>query len=243
MTYPTMPQGFQPPRLRPSLAWLILVVVLFLGGVGGCSALSYSGVHRMIHAQRLDQSGVMSLDAGKYTVYSTGPKVTITSPAGQSVPLSHYDGTTHLTFQSTRYRAISTFTAETGGSYRVLLAGAGSVAVGPGLTANSVRIGVGIALGFVGVVAAVGLLIVVLVRRGRHKRRLSGGDFGGYRQPGGYGYVVPNAAGGYPNQGYPPAGQGYPPPNQGYPPANQGYPPANQSYPPPGPPPSQPHSQ
>jgi hypothetical protein len=199
-SYPAMPYLSGPPRVRPSLVWLALVAVLFLGGVGGCSALGYSSIHHAIEAQRLDQSGVMPLDAGKYTVYSTGPTVTITSPAGQPVRLSHYDSTTHLTVNSTRYQAISTFTASTDGTYRVVLAGSGSVAVGPGLAADAGKIGAAIAVGFVGIAAAVGILIIVLVRRQSHKRRLAGGDYGGDRQPGGYGYIAPN--------------QGYPPPNQ-----------------------------
>ena len=230
--YPAMPaepQFAEPQRIRPSLAWLILVAVLFLGGVGGCSALGYSGIHHVVDAVRLDQSGAMSLDSGKYTLYSTGPAVTITSPGGDSVPLKQYGSDTHLTLDSTRYHAISTFTAPTDGSYRLVLSGDGSVAVGTGLAANAKKIGIAIVLGFLGVMAAIAVLTIVLVRRSSHKRRLA---YGGYREPGGYGYVEPNAAGGYPYQGYPQPNQGYSPPNQPYPP-QQGYPPPTQPGPPP----------
>jgi hypothetical protein len=213
------------------------MVALFVGGIGGCSGLAYSGVHHAIQAQRLEQSGLVSLHTGKYTVYSSGPTVAITSPAGEAVSLAGYHGTVHLTLDSTRYQAISTFTAQTEGSYRVVLSGAGSVAVGPGLGTDAAKIGGALAVGFVGVLAAAAVLTIVLVRRGSHKRRLAQG---GYRQPGGYGYMAPNVAGTYPYQAYPSANQHYPPANQGYPPANQGYPQPSPSYPPPmqpGPPP------
>jgi len=219
---PAEPPFAEPQRIRPSLAWLILVAVLFLGGIGGCSALGYSGIHHVVDAMRLDQSGTMSLDAGKYTLYSTGPTVTITSPDGDSVPLRHYGSDTHLTLDSTRYQAITTFTATTDGSYHLVLSGSGSVAVGTGLAANAKKIGFAVVIGFVGVVAAIAVLTIVLVRRSSHKRRLAQG---GYRQPGGYGYVAPDAAGTYPYQGYPPANQSYPPPSQSYPPPTQPGPP------------------
>ena len=69
------PYAPHPPRLRPSLAWLLLAFLLLIGGVGGCSGLLYSGVRHAINVRTFDRSGFVSIHAGKYTLYSTGPSV------------------------------------------------------------------------------------------------------------------------------------------------------------------------
>lgn len=155
------------PRLRPSLAWLLLAAVLALGGVGGCTGLLYSGVRHAVDLRTFDQSGRISIDAGKYTLYSTGPSVSLVAPNGMQVPLKVYSGDVSITVNSTKFSAVKTFTADSSGPYRLALSGDGSVAIGDGLKVNVARIGIGIALGFVGVFAAIVVAVIVFVRRHR----------------------------------------------------------------------------
>jgi hypothetical protein len=209
--------------------WLVIAAVLFLGGVGGCSGLMYSGLHKAVHVQTGDTSGSLQLDAGKYTVYSTGPTVTIFAPNGGEVRLNNYSGDVTITTDGTKYRAVSTFTADTAGSYRINLNGSGSVAIGHGLAHSAAKIGIGFGIGAVGVVAAIAIIAVVIARREKHQMASYGyqpgpGRWDGGPPPGSYPYQQPTY-GPPPNQGaYPPPGHPqYPPNQQGSPPT---YPPA-----------------
>lgn len=219
-----MPYGAAPQqrRGRRSVMWLVIAAVLFLGGAGGCSGLMYSGLHKAVHVQTGDTSGSLQLDAGKYTVYSTGPTVSVLAPDGSPVQLHDYSGNVTITTNGTKYDAVKTFTADTAGSYRINLNGSGSVAIGHGLAHSAAKIGIGFGIGAVGVVAAIAIIAVVIARREKHQ--LTGYAY----QPGpGRWDGPPPQNYQYPQQNQP----GYPPPPQGtYPPPNQPgqYPPPNQ---------------
>lgn len=155
------------PRLRPSLAWLLLSLVLLVSGVGGCSALLYSGVRHAVDVRRFDQSGQISLDAGKYTLYSAGPSVSLIAPDGTRVRLKDYSGDVTIDVGSRKLNAIKTFTADSSGAYQLAISGSGSVAIGHGFRLKVARIGIGLALGFVAAFAAIVVAVVVFVRRHR----------------------------------------------------------------------------
>jgi hypothetical protein len=152
---------------RTSLAWLLLSALLLLGGVGGCSGLLYSGVRHAVDVRSFDQSGEISIDAGKYTLYSTGPTVSLVGPGGSNVPLQDYSGDVSITVDSTKFHAIRTFTADSTGAYRLTISGNGTVAIGHGLKVNVARIGIGLAIGFIAAFAAIVVAVIVFVRRHR----------------------------------------------------------------------------
>lgn len=158
------------PRIRPSLWWLALAGVLLLGSVGGCTATLNTAVRGVVHTQRINRSGPLQLDKGKYTVYSTGPRVSIADPRAKPVPIARYHGNATYTANSVRYMAMSTFTVATTGIYRLTLNRPGPVAIGHGLSASA-KTGFGISA--LGAIAGLILGIVVLVRRRRSARRQS----------------------------------------------------------------------
>lgn len=131
------------------------------------------------------------------TVSATG---TITGPDGQDIPVESYVGS--LSYND--LDAVLTFEAPTEGSYTFQLLDTGtSSCSGPQFAigkdnpfaAAGTAVLIMLVVGSIGFVIALILLIVMLVKRGRSKRRITQASFPG----GGYG-------GGYPPQG------GYPPP-------------------------------
>jgi hypothetical protein len=149
---------------------LALAGVLLLGSIGGCTATLNTAVRGVVHTQRINQSGPLHLDKGKYTVYSTGPRVSIADLRAKNVPTARYQGNATYTANSVRYVAVSTFTAGTSGLYRLTLNKPGPVAIGHGLT-TAAKTDFG--LSALGAIAGLTLGIVVLVRRRRAARRQS----------------------------------------------------------------------
>lgn len=144
----------------------------------------------------------------------------ITGPDGEAIPARDYD--TNLEYDD--LSAVLTFEAPEAGTYTFTVTESGfsestgdtQFAIGK---ANPVgELGKGavfmVIVGAVGFVIALILMIILLVRRGRSKRRITQAAFGsggygpgGFGGPGGY----PQTAGNPPAGGYPQPG-GYPPP-------------------------------
>lgn len=156
------------PRIRPSLWWLVLAGVLMLGSVGGYAASVNSAVRGVTHTQRVNHSGPLELDGGAYTIYSTGPTVSIVDSRGRAVRTAGYRGHATYTASSVAYVAISTFTAARSGRYQLRLDRPGSVAIGPGLSTTAKT---GFGFSALGMIAGLALGVVVLVRRRRDARR------------------------------------------------------------------------
>ncbi|HEU5149485.1 MAG TPA: PPC domain-containing protein [Iamia sp.] len=138
--------------------------------------------------------------------FSPSASATITGPDGQDVPTRLYSGS--LSYND--LEAVLTFDAPEAGEYQITVTETGfesgtagtEFAIGKGNPFSEAGTGILLMflIGSIGFVIALIVLIVMLVKRGRSKRRITQASF-----PGGYG-------GGYGSPGgYPPPGQ-YPPP-------------------------------
>ena len=254
-----------PGKVRPSGFWYLLPFLLVVAGgvaaiisiVNGVSA--YSDTIEEFARVDVGEQGTIQIDGtGGYTVfYEPGvsdessldengpePPLEMTDPSGQPVTFEDYES--FGTYGSSGYVgfAISTFDVSEPGNYELKVGGqplGGTVAVGRSpfeKITNGVLLG--LVFGFGGFLLALVVLIVLMVARGRSKRRIraanpyipqyaapawSGGQTG-YQQ---YPQYPP---GGYPPGGFPPA-----PPPGGYPPAS---PPGGGFGPPPARPPAAP---
>ena len=154
-------------------------------------------------------------ESGGSDRFSPSATATIAGPDGQDVPVRTYSGS----LEYNDLEAVLTFDAPEAGTYTITVTETGfdsgtsgtQFAIGKGNPFSEAGKGVLLMLliGTVGFVIALIIMIVMLVKRGRSKRRItqasfsSGGGYGsgGYPPPGGY----PQQPGGYPQQpgGYP----------------------------------------
>jgi hypothetical protein len=162
-------------KVRPSGWWIVLSVVLFVLALGGCSTLVAVGAVRAFDVDTLlSREGTIGLEAGDYTVYLSDPNatVTITAPDGSQVDLDDYDGDTTVTSNDVEYEATYTFHAPVDGRYSVIRDGEGSVAIGEGIGRQLGLIGGGLAIGFIGAIAAFVIFIITLVKRSTSRNHI-----------------------------------------------------------------------
>lgn len=164
-----------PQWKRPSLLWLILPIALLLGGIGSCSALTYSGVKDSIHAKIYETSGLLHLDKGKYTLYVHNAHATLETDDGSPITLRDYDGDLTLSRGDVDYKSDKTFTADYSGAYHLAIHGDGTIAIGRGLDSHAGTIGLGLGLGAGLVIAAIAALAVILTKRSRNHPGPPGG--------------------------------------------------------------------
>src|SRR3954449_12104031 len=185
-----------PPKVRPSgFFYLLPVLLVVVGGIAAIIAIvsgvrSYSDTIEGFARVPVGQSGTVQIDGtGGYTVfYEPGksdtssfdesdphPPLRILDPSGTDVALHDYNGLG--TYSSSGYVgfAVQTFNVDTKGDYQVQTGSTlpGIVAIGRSPFHKITR-GVlgGLALGFLGFVAAIVVLIIWMVSRGRSKRRI-----------------------------------------------------------------------
>lgn len=218
------------PRI---LGWIFLALAIVLFVVGGVVAATKSlgkvnGFHRVSIAAG---GGTVTLDGtGKWVGYYEASDVSnsidripnirilITSPSGATVPFKPYgnrsDGKVKkLTYDYNGHKGAAAFqfTADEKGTYQIRLQAEeqlpsdAQIAIGRDIETGTIVAGILIVLGILAIIAAIVLLIVGFVKRGRHKRELQSGFYVG--APPGYGGPPPGGGGpppGYP--GGPPAG-------------------------------------
>lgn len=201
-------------------------VLIFIGVVGGIAliALGAKSLSDTVNGyERVDarQGGVVTFPkAGRYSAYyeedgvrrrSDIPQIEIvlSGPGGRQTLTAQADGSTtteHYSFGDHEGVRVTRFTIATPGRYQVSVLGAGEpstgrpvdIAFGRGsITKGILSVAGGILGG--GLVVFVGLILLVAtaVRRGRYRKRMAQGGYGG-GYPGGPG-------------GWPPAGPGAPP--------------------------------
>jgi hypothetical protein len=253
-----------PPKVRPSgFLYLLPLLLLLAGSVAAIIAVvagvrSYSDTIEGFARVPVGQSGTVQIDGtGGYTIfYEPGasdtssfdesdphPPLQITGPGGEQITLRDYRGLG--TYSSSGYVgfAVETFKVERTGDYQVQTGSTmpGTIAIGRSPFHKITRgVLAGVALGFGGFVVALIILIILMVSRGRSKRRIRAmaPQPAWAAQPA----WTPQPTPGY--QQYPPSQPPSPPPSQppyqpsegfGPPPAAPGPPSA-----PPGPPPAGP---
>jgi hypothetical protein len=204
-------------------------VLILIGVVGGIAliALGAKSLSDTVNGyQRVDarRGGVVTFDkAGRYSAYyeengirrrSDIPQIQIvlSGPGGRQTLTAQADGSTsteHYSFGDHEGVRVTRFTISTPGRYQVNVVGAGEpsagqpveIAFGRGsITKGILSVAGGILGGGLIVFIGLILLIATAVRRGRYRKRMAQGGYGGY-------------GGGYPGGpgGWPPAGPGAPP--------------------------------
>jgi hypothetical protein len=250
-----------PGKIRPSGFWYLLPFVLVIAGgvaaivsiVNGVSA--YSDTIEDFARVEVGQTGTIEIDGtGGYTVfYEPGvadessldendpePTLEMTGPGGEPVALENYSS--FGTYSSSGYVgfAIQTFDVDEPGRYELTAGGqvlGGNVAVGRSpFRKITTGILLGLAYGFGGFLVALVILIILMVSRGRSKRRLRSTAYTGYPQP------AWGTAGGYPQAPPGPYPSAPPGPYQPAPPPAAPPPPPGGFGPPPGAPPPAPPS-
>ena len=203
------------PRL---LGWIFLALAVVLFVVGGVVLATKSlgkvnGFQRVSIAQG---GGTVTLNGtGKWVGYYEASdvsesisripnfRIAVLGPDGQPVQLQRYgnrsDGkVTKLTYDYNGHKGAAAvqFDVTRPGTYRVELEAVDSlppgadVAFGRDIEAGTVAGAILIVLGILALIAAIVLIIVGYVKRGRHKRELQSGYYGG-PPPGYYGGLPP----------------------------------------------------
>ncbi len=212
--------GLAAALLIPFAIWLVSGVVAIVFLVGGITrAEDISDDFARVPS---GQSTTVDLtDAGGYRIWidcpgssgdysSPSATATITGPDGETITASTYSGS--LTYND--LEAVLTFNAPSAGQYTFQITedsfsscGGREFAIGKDNPFAAVGTGIllMIVIGSVGFLIALILMIIMLVKRGRSKKRITqaaiqSGAYGGY----GGGYGPPG--GGYPPGGYPPPG-------------------------------------
>jgi hypothetical protein len=196
-------------RQRPS-AWFWVAGVLMVLGVASGVAGIFIGIKGFVDKvdafQRVvvPAGGEVTLESGPYTLYAEGPgradgvalvasgAVTLTSPDGQPVTLSSYDGEAHYGIGGHDGTTIATFDAPAPGAYRLAVAGdSGSVqtlAVGRGLGLGPIGVMLGgIGLGAVAFLAGFVILLIAVVKQSdANRRQREAAAYGGAQRPPGW---------------------------------------------------------
>lgn len=213
------------PRL---LGWIFLALAIVLFVVGGVIIATKSlgkvnGFHRISFSSG---SGSATLNGtGKWVGYYEADnisndttripsfQVTVVGPSGTAVDVQPYgnrsDGKVkklYYDYNGHKGLAAFQFTASQTGRYQIKVvpgasvASGADVAIGRDIETGTVVGGLLIGLGVLALVAAIILLIVGFVKRGRHKRQLQSAPYYG----GGYGNPPPPPPPGYGGYGPPP---------------------------------------
>jgi len=234
-----MAEAAAPPKVRPSLLWLLVVAVLWITALVVCIVVAIRPLVELVTAETtaFRNGSQVAISTEGLTVYSTNDTVVpcvLTDANGTSIRM---DGFGNDSFELPRedgtqlHALASTPDGLAAGTYTITCDRASGM-LAHGERVDFSELGVKMLLGF-GIPAVLGLiglilLIVVLVRRHKSKNRIRDAQAAyaypgaGWPPPGQGGYQQGYPPQGYPQQGYPP--QGYP--QQGYPPAEApGYPP------------------
>jgi hypothetical protein len=231
--------------IRPRALWYWIGALLIVAGVVGAVAWFVLGLMSLdetvddFERVALPGGGSVTLDdAGEYVVYAeasgTTPLrpsgITVTGPDGEPVATEVYSGSVTYGFGGRSGIAVSTFSADEPGQYVVettsaLSAGAETLAVGPSIGGDLLgAILGGFAIGAIGVLTGVVVLIVTGVRRGRAKRARRPPT----PPPSSWGQAPPTwgspPQAGVPGWGQPPPPGSPPPPPPSSPPPPRGWP-------------------
>lgn len=177
--------------IRPRAVWYWVGVLLILAGVGGAVAWFVLGFVSLddtvddFGRVAYPRGGSVSLDEpGEYVIYAEASGVapvrpsgiTVTGPDGDPVTTDVYSGSITYDFGGRSGIAVSTFSADQSGEYVVeasstLPTAADALAVGPSIAGDLLAaILGGFAIGAIGVLVGVVVLIVTGVRRSRARR-------------------------------------------------------------------------
>lgn len=169
-----------PGRIRPSRWWALASLALLLVGIGGCSTLSIASAWDVFDPEVLEGDRV-GLDAGTYTIFTAfvGSRVSVEGPTGEAIELDDYDGEITVTRGTLDYEATSTFTAPVDGVYTVAVDGPGRVAIGSGLRAGLLALG--LVVGSIAALVGFVVLIVVLTKRSSSRNRVRAAEFAAAR--------------------------------------------------------------
>ena len=245
------------------LLFVLAVAAFVVGGITTSNSQnkvdSFQRIPIATSVSNLSPQNVTFAKPGGYIAYYEAPDVTdnitripepqvaLLSPSHQELDLTTPYGNRSdnkiklLTYDHDGHHGVAVwqFHISEAGTYQAVAgyseAPAGAqMAFGTSIATGTAAGGLVIVGGVLLLVAAITLLIIGLVKRGRHKKQLATASAYGFAGPPGYpGASAYPGPSGYP--GYPPQG-GYGPPPGAYPPASgAGYaPPPGPSYPPPG---------
>ena len=224
-------------KVKPSLAWIALVVVLIIGGPIGCGVVIYSGVKDLVDGK----SYAMPVSEQPVQLDSTSGGIWIKSDSSITFPstvkLTGRDGKTYTISKSTSNTSTNSSgntqveyfndydVAATGPYTLGSTGGAGDLVLTDSTFRDFGRSALlGFGIGILAILVAIIMFIVVLVRRSSNKKKMNAG------QPFQGGYGGPMPGGGQPGMMPPPPGQpGMMPP----PPGQGGWNAPGQAYPPP----------
>jgi hypothetical protein len=188
-TPPHVPAPTRPQKL-PKAGFIWAPIVFVLSGIIGIAmfAGSFVALASMISDFKTVDAGQttdLQLGSGEWYVFAgagssfglSQVSVSITDPSGvQVVPKSTSDDYSSTT-NGTQYQSIGSFDVPSAGSYTVEVAGPSGTRAKIGQISLGLFLGLligGIAVGAIGFVVALIILIVTIVRRSRIRRRTSG---------------------------------------------------------------------
>lgn len=255
-------------KVKPSLAWIILVVLLVIGGPVGCVAIIFTGASDLISGTSYpmpvsEQSVQLDSTSGGIWLKSdssvTFPSVVkLTDPSGKAYTITRSSSTSSASSGDSNAEYFNDYDVASTGRYTVATTGGRGDLVITDITLAEFgkRSLLGIGVGVVALIVALILFIVVLVKRSSNKKKMNPTPpyQGGYGAPAPVG-TPPGMMGppqgpagwgapGQPAPMPPPPGQGgWNAPGQGFPPppAQTGYQPGAAPSPgdfPPPPPPA-----
>jgi hypothetical protein len=259
------PTGRLRGRIPRLLGWIFLALAIVLFVIGGVviATKSLGKVNDFHRVSFSSGSGTVDLNGtGKWIGYYEASDVTnsitripafraeVTSPSGQTVSLRTFGNRTDgkvkkFTYDYNGHKGVGAFefTAPAAGRYAVrlqavdALPSGADVAIGRDIEGGTIAGALLIVGGVISLIAAIVLLIVGFVKRGRHKRELQQAQYGYGAPPPGYGQPAFGTPGGYggqpPGYGEQPPGYGGQPPGYGPPPAYGEQPPGYGEQPPP----------
>lgn len=248
------------PKLPKAGFWWALGIFIVTAIVGVVMIIISIGTiaNAIGDFRRIDVPGTsaLQLDTGEYWVFAGTPgsssasallvDVVVTAPDGSTVRLSSDFNTYNADSNGTNYTSLGKFKVDRAGTYEFETDGPSSATLRVGKLPIGKFVGLlvgGIAIGALGFLIALVLLIVTFVRRSSAKKRLAAAYPGAYGTPPPY---VPPTQGAVAPPVMPPPSPAPPtmPPPQATPPSTPPPPPAAPSTPPPPPaaPPSAPGS-
>lgn len=189
-------------KVKPSLAWIALVVLLVIGGPIGCGVVIYSGVKDLVDGTSYsmpvsEKSVQLTSTSGGIWIRSdssiTFPSVVkLTGSDGKSYSISRSTSNTSTNSSgSTKVEYFNDYDVAATGTYNLgTTGGDGDLVLTDSTFTEFGRSAlIGIAIGVVAILAALVILLVVLVRRSSNKKKMSRGqglqaDMAGRRKAG-----------------------------------------------------------